>query len=150
MAKRGKGGFWGVVKAVIVAGIMVFFIGPVIMVAVYRFLPPPVTFLMVQRRFEGHGFEREWVPLERISPALVRAVIAAGLTSSPEAGLPDKAEVSDPAAFITEQFHRFLGREPGSYELAAFVAEVYGKGPEDICYDGVDISTSGPPMCGGT
>jgi hypothetical protein len=53
----------------------------------------------------------------------LRAVIAAGLTSSPEAGLPDKAEVSDPAAFITEQFHRFLGRDPGSYELAAFVAE---------------------------
>ena len=77
MAKRGKGGFWGVVKAVIVAGIMVFFIGPVIMVAVYRFVPPPVTFLMIQRMVEGHGFERKWVPIERISPALVRAVIAA-------------------------------------------------------------------------
>ena len=77
MAKRGKGGFWGVVKAIIVAGIMVFFIGPVIMVAVYRFVPPPVTFLMIQRMVEGHGFERKWVPIERISPALVRAVIAA-------------------------------------------------------------------------
>jgi monofunctional biosynthetic peptidoglycan transglycosylase len=77
VAKRGKGGFWGVVKAVIVAGIMVFFIGPVIMVAVYRFVPPPVTFLMIQRMVEGHGFERKWVPIERISPALVRAVIAA-------------------------------------------------------------------------
>jgi len=77
VAKRGKGGFWGVVKAIIVASIMVFFIGPVIMVAVYRFVPPPVTFLMVQRMFEGHGFERKWVPIERISPALVRAVIAA-------------------------------------------------------------------------
>jgi len=78
VAKRGKGGgFWGVVKAVIVAGLMVFFIGPVIVVAVYRFVPPPLTFLMVQRLFEGHGLERKWVPIERISPALVRAVIAA-------------------------------------------------------------------------
>lgn len=77
MAKRGKGGFWGVVRAILVAGIMVFFIGPVIMVAVYRFVPPPVTFLMVQRMVEGHGFERKWVPIERISPALVRAVVAA-------------------------------------------------------------------------
>jgi monofunctional glycosyltransferase len=77
VTKRGKGGFWGVVKAVIVAGVMVFFIGPVIMVAVYRFVPPPVTFLMIQRMVEGHGFERRWVPIERISPALVRAVIAA-------------------------------------------------------------------------
>ena len=53
----------------------------------------------------------------------LRAVIAAGLTSSPEAELPEKSEVADPAAFVTEQFHRFLGRDPGSYELAAFVAE---------------------------
>jgi monofunctional biosynthetic peptidoglycan transglycosylase len=56
---------------------MVFFIGPVIVVAAYRFVPPPLTFLMVQRTFEGHGFERKWVPIERISPALVRAMIAA-------------------------------------------------------------------------
>ncbi|MDC0743386.1 DUF3105 domain-containing protein [Polyangium mundeleinium] len=33
--------------------------------------------------------------------------------------------------------------------LAAFVAEAYGKGPEDICYDGVDIETA-PPNCGGS
>lgn len=78
MAKRGKsGGFWGVVKAILVAALLVFFIGPVIAVAVYRFVPPPMTFLMVQRMFEGHGFERDWVPLDQISPALVRAVIAA-------------------------------------------------------------------------
>ncbi|WP_296596718.1 transglycosylase domain-containing protein, partial [Phenylobacterium sp.] len=56
---------------------MVFFIGPVIVVAVYRFVPPPLTFLMVQRAFEGHGFERRWVPIEQISPTLVRAMIAA-------------------------------------------------------------------------
>ncbi len=29
--------------------------------------------------------------------------------------------------------------------LAAFVAEVYGKGPEDTCYDGADIEASGGP-----
>jgi monofunctional biosynthetic peptidoglycan transglycosylase len=78
MAKRGKGGgFWGVIKAVIAAAIIVLFIGPVAMVAVYRFVPPPLTFLMVQRVFEGRGFERRWVPLDEISPNLVRAVIAA-------------------------------------------------------------------------
>ena len=77
MAKRGKSGFGSLVKAVMVAGLMVFFIGPVIVVTVYRFMPPPLTFLMVQRTFEGHGFHRKWVPIERISPALVRAMIAA-------------------------------------------------------------------------
>jgi len=77
VAKRGKSGFWGVVKAIVVAGLMVFFIGPVIVVAVYRFVPPPVTFLMIQRMVEGHGFDRKWVPIEQISPTLVRAMIAA-------------------------------------------------------------------------
>jgi monofunctional biosynthetic peptidoglycan transglycosylase len=77
VAKRGKGGFWGFVQAVVAAAVIVLFVGPVIVVAVYRFVPPPVTFLMVQRMFEGHGLDHRWVPLEKISPNLVRAVIAA-------------------------------------------------------------------------
>jgi monofunctional biosynthetic peptidoglycan transglycosylase len=64
-------------RAVLVALLIVFFIGPVIAVAVYRFVPPPVTFLMVQRMFEGRGLDRRWVPAERISPHLKRAIIAA-------------------------------------------------------------------------
>ena len=52
-------------------------IGPVAVVAIYRFVPPPLTWLMVQRAFEGHGFDRRWVPLRRISPQLVRSVIGA-------------------------------------------------------------------------
>ena len=76
MARKG-GGFWGFVRAVLIAGLVVFFIGPVVVVAIYRFVPPPVTFLMVQRAVEGRGFERQWVPMEQISPSLVRAVIAA-------------------------------------------------------------------------
>jgi monofunctional biosynthetic peptidoglycan transglycosylase len=76
VAKKG-GGFWGLVRLVFVAALIIFFIGPVIAVAVYRFAPPPVTYLMVQRAFEGRGFERKWVPIEKISPHLVRAVIAA-------------------------------------------------------------------------
>ena len=52
-------------------------IGPVIAVALYRFVPPPMTYLMVQRMFEGHGFDRRWVPLNRISASLVRSVSGA-------------------------------------------------------------------------
>lgn len=51
-------------------------VGPVAVVAIYRFVPPPLTWLMVQRAFEGHGFDRRWAPLSRISPDLVRSVIA--------------------------------------------------------------------------
>jgi monofunctional glycosyltransferase len=58
-------------------GVLVFLIaGPIAVVAIYRVAPPPLTWLMVQRAFEGRGFDRRWVPLGRISPQLVRAVIA--------------------------------------------------------------------------
>ena len=76
-ARTGGGWFGRLVRAVVIAVLLVFFIGPVVIVAIYRFVPPPVTYLMVQRAFEGRGFERRWVPLARISPSLVRAVIAA-------------------------------------------------------------------------
>jgi monofunctional biosynthetic peptidoglycan transglycosylase len=52
-------------------------IGPVAVVAVYRFVPPPMTFLMIERMVQGHGFDRRWVPLRSISPQLVRSVIGA-------------------------------------------------------------------------
>jgi hypothetical protein len=56
-------------------------------------------------------------------PRVVRALIATGLVSSKEAALPDKAAVADPQAFIADQFRRLLGREPGAYELEAFLRE---------------------------
>ena len=52
-------------------------IGPVLVTAIYRFVPPPITWLMVQRVFEGKGFDRRWRSIDNISPRLVRAVIAA-------------------------------------------------------------------------
>lgn len=39
--------------------------------------PSPLTFLMTARLIEGEGFHRDWRPLDRISPNLVLAVIAA-------------------------------------------------------------------------
>lgn len=54
-------------------------------------------------------------------PAPVRALVVKGLVSSAEVHLPAKSAVSDPPAFIRDQFRRLLGREPNTYELAAFV-----------------------------
>ena len=51
-------------------------VGPIAVVALYRVVPPPITWLMVERMVQGKGFDRRWVPLDRISPQLVRAVIA--------------------------------------------------------------------------
>ena len=52
-------------------------VGPVVIVAVYRFLPPPITILMIERLAQGHGLDHRWRPLSQMSPALPRAAIAA-------------------------------------------------------------------------
>ena len=52
-------------------------LAPPALVLTYRFLPPPITPLMVIRLLEGEGLQKDWVPLERISPTLPQAVVAA-------------------------------------------------------------------------
>jgi hypothetical protein len=54
---------------------------------------------------------------------VMRSIVATGLTHSTEVALPSKDEVDDPEAFIGDQFRRLLGREPGAYELHAFLQE---------------------------
>jgi hypothetical protein len=56
-------------------------------------------------------------------PGPLRALIVKGLVESDEVDLPAKSAVSDPAAFIADQFRRMLGREPNAYELSAFVEQ---------------------------
>jgi monofunctional biosynthetic peptidoglycan transglycosylase len=49
---------------------------PLAGVALYRFVPPPITVLMLERLAQGDGLHRRWAPIADISPDLVRAVIA--------------------------------------------------------------------------
>lgn len=56
------------------AGLFVF---SILSVTLHRFVPVPLTFLMIQRAFEGQGLEHRWVPMEKISDNLKVAVIAA-------------------------------------------------------------------------
>jgi len=46
-------------------------------IALFSVAPVPVTPLMVLRLTEGHGFAKDWVSIEQMSPHLARAVIAA-------------------------------------------------------------------------
>ena len=57
--------------------LMIFVLLSLSVVGLYRLAPPFATPLMAIRAFEGHGMEKTWVPLEGISPHLVRAVVAA-------------------------------------------------------------------------
>lgn len=49
----------------------------ILLTIVYRFLPVPTTMLMLgEGAFGAHAIRRNWVPLEDISPNLIRSVIA--------------------------------------------------------------------------
>ena len=49
---------------------------PPALILLYRFVPPPITPLMVIRSFEGHPRQSHWVPAEDISPEMFKSVIA--------------------------------------------------------------------------
>lgn len=51
--------------------------GPIVAVILFRFVPPPVTPLMVIRAVEGKGLDHRWRPIDEVAPALPRALIAA-------------------------------------------------------------------------
>src|SRR3569623_3687116 len=61
----------GLVKAV-----LCFVIGSVLWVAVYRFVPPPMTFTMLGNAISGNGLTKSWMPLSRMDPDMARAAIA--------------------------------------------------------------------------
>jgi monofunctional biosynthetic peptidoglycan transglycosylase len=66
----------GLVKRLIVVFVGLFVALPVVLIAAYGVVPPPITPLMVIRLFEGEGLDRDWVGLDAMSPHLPAAVIA--------------------------------------------------------------------------
>jgi monofunctional biosynthetic peptidoglycan transglycosylase len=65
------------VRNILVALFILLVAGPILTVVVYRFVPPPATPLMVIRLAEGRGWNHHWRPIDEVSPALPRALIAA-------------------------------------------------------------------------
>jgi monofunctional biosynthetic peptidoglycan transglycosylase len=57
--------------------LLVLLLGPPVLAAAYRFVPPPITILMVERLFQGQGLDYRWRSLDDISPALAEAALAA-------------------------------------------------------------------------
>ncbi len=49
----------------------------VLLIGLYRFVDPPGSMLMLIRWIGGNQIEQTWVPIEKISPQLVRAVVVA-------------------------------------------------------------------------
>jgi monofunctional biosynthetic peptidoglycan transglycosylase len=78
-ASRGRGaggGFWRFVRRLVLILVLVAVVVPPASVLVYRFVPPPITILMITRLIQGHGMDYQWRSLGDMSPALPRAAVA--------------------------------------------------------------------------
>jgi monofunctional biosynthetic peptidoglycan transglycosylase len=71
-AKRPRRGL----RRLILVILAVLVLGPPLWVTLYRFVPPPITILMIERLGQGYGLHRTWTPISEISPVMVRSVIA--------------------------------------------------------------------------
>ena len=56
---------------------LVFVVGSVLWVLLYRFVPPPVTLTMSGNALDGRGIAKDWMSLDRMDPDMPRAAIAA-------------------------------------------------------------------------
>jgi len=56
--------------------VIICLVGSLVLTGLYRFLPPPITPLMVIRLITGEGLHKSWKSYADISPNLERAVIA--------------------------------------------------------------------------
>ncbi len=61
---------------IVAGGAALWFCAVVLLIFVYRFIDPIASNLMIMRWLGGAGIEQRWVPVERMSPQLVRAVVA--------------------------------------------------------------------------
>ncbi|GAM96511.1 monofunctional biosynthetic peptidoglycan transglycosylase [alpha proteobacterium U9-1i] len=68
---------YGIVMTLFSVGFVAFVLAPVTWAAIYRVIDPPGTLLMMQRAAEGETIRHRPVPISRMSPHIVRAVIAA-------------------------------------------------------------------------
>jgi monofunctional biosynthetic peptidoglycan transglycosylase len=64
-------------RRILLLGLLIVLLVPPGLLLVYRFLPVPLTPLMVIRLAEGEGLRQRWVPLDEVAPVLPQAAIAA-------------------------------------------------------------------------
>jgi monofunctional biosynthetic peptidoglycan transglycosylase len=55
---------------------LIVLLAPPALLLIYRFVPVPITPLMLIRLAQGEGLAKDWVPLGRIAPALAESVVA--------------------------------------------------------------------------
>jgi monofunctional biosynthetic peptidoglycan transglycosylase len=71
--RKGKRGFFGWIWRIIVW----LFLLSILLVVIYRFVPPPITATMVGDVVGGRGLNKDWMSLDEMDRDMVRAAIAA-------------------------------------------------------------------------
>ena len=56
--------------------VLALFLGSILWVVIYRFVPPPFTFTMLGDVLSGRSVTKDWMPLDEIDRDMARAVIA--------------------------------------------------------------------------
>lgn len=70
-------GWFARISSWIVGAVLLFLLGSVLWVLLYRVVPPPITFTMIGDLVDGHEINQDWMPIEEIDDDMKRAVIAA-------------------------------------------------------------------------
>ncbi len=73
---RAGGGAWRLFGRLLAVLVIVAVFFPLASVVVYRFAPPPITILMIERLIQGQGMDYRWRALGDMSPALPAAALA--------------------------------------------------------------------------
>ena len=60
----------------LISAVMIFVVGSVVWVGIYRLLPPPITVTMIVNAVDGRGINKDWMAIEDMSPNMARAAIA--------------------------------------------------------------------------
>ena len=116
-------------------------LGPVILLLVhmlvFRYVPVPITPLMVIRAVQGEGLEHQWVPLSAISPHMARAVIASEDNRFCEHGGVDWSAVQD----VVEEY-REEGRLRGASTISMqTVKNLYFWPGRSVIRKGLEVAT---------
>jgi len=75
--KSSGGSFFKKLSRFIIKAMLIFFISTIGVTLIYRFVNPPITWLMFQRwAFEGYGLEKDWVDMDEVPYYLPLAMIS--------------------------------------------------------------------------
>ena len=75
--RKRQRGFAARIASFLVKLLLLLFVGSILWVLVYRFVPPPITATMLGDAFAGRGVDKDWMSLDEMDRDMVRAAIGA-------------------------------------------------------------------------